>query len=123
MKVLNADKLKVSKEVLALLRNDQFKPEEKVYEQQEVLFTIPAGDYEIDSRHVPGSGDMKPWTAYVAKYRIGKEEFDSRYRSKVEPDVDADVAICIFAAVRDFTTSSGKLIKKGDTKIFAINAI
>ena len=115
-------KLVVDPKVLALLRNEQFKPEAPVYEQNEVLVTIPANDYEIRSKLVPQSGNSKPWTAYECVFQVGKEEFSIRMRSGQVPDEDADMAICSFTANRDFTTTSGKVIKKGDEKVFAVNA-
>jgi len=115
-------KLNISKEVLQQLRGIQFQPEAPVYEQDEVLVTIPQGSYEILKREIAANGNMKAWTAYEAVFVVGTEEFKVRYRSGVQPDEDGDCIIAKFAANRDFTATSGRVIKKGDVKIFAVNA-
>lgn len=114
--------IKVSKEVLAVLRGIQFQPEAPVYEQDEILVTIPVGQYSVESKNVPGSGNMKPWVAHEAVFTIQNEEFRVRYRAGVAPDEEGDFVVARFTANRDFTATSGKTIKKGDTRIFGVNA-
>ena len=122
MAKVTKSKIVIKKEHLEALRNDQFKPEAPVYDQEEVICIIPSGDYEVSSKLVPASGTMKSWTAYESKFTINGEEFLARYRSKVEPDESDDLAVCLFVANRDWTATSGKQIKKGEKKVFAVNA-
>ena len=113
--------LMVSKEIMQLIVNQQFVPEAPVYDQEDVLLTVPMGDYKVVSKDVAGNGNMKAWTAYEGKFSVNGQEVVLPYRSGIEPDEDTDCVIAMFVANRDYTTTSGKIIPKGQTRIFAVN--
>ena len=111
----------VSKEVFAKLQAVQFQPQAPVYEQDEVLVTVPSGMYSVESRPVAATATSKAWTAHEAIFKVNGTDFRIRFRSGVTPDEDMDIAIASFTANRNWPSDTEIKIPKGKESIFAVN--
>lgn len=114
--------LKVDQKIYDALMGIQFTQEAPVWDPEELMFPIPAGQYSVETRVIDATATSKSWTARNVVFIANGTKFKVRYRSGVTPDTNDDCAIILYVANRRFPTTSGKVIEKGQTDIFANNA-
>lgn len=109
-----------------LLRKAQFQPEAPVYIAESIVCHVAAGDWTGEERTVNPKSGKPSFTVKEASFSLKNpegvmEDFVVRFKGQVK-DIDdsMDLQVLLYTACRDYQTTSGKIIKKGDQQIFAI---